>query len=86
MDFFPSLQDDVRVRLESDLVRLSSETSPQNYGADSDELRLWYGENSPLSYIALLIMSTLQPQMDKVDNVDKVDFIGQTHWQDGKKA
>ena len=31
--------------------------------------------------------------MDKVDingqiwtNVDKVDFIGQTHWQDGKKV
>ena len=43
MDFFPSLQDDVRVRLESDLVRLSSETSPRQVLKITEQTRTNYG-------------------------------------------
>ena len=43
MDFFPSLQDDVRVRLESDLVRLSSETSLTQVLKITEQTRTNYG-------------------------------------------
>ena len=41
--FFPSLQDDVRVRLESDLVRLSSETSLTQVLKITEQTRTNYG-------------------------------------------